>query len=283
MWKLWTSSVQLPPSPRVNWAKLDSPHPKTLNKELSDLYWSGIDRDLDEILRFLDMCENVPEPPTADSQPKHEDWLGFEAFAKRATRLAVNDALCFYEQQARTPLKGSITTLEPYLANTECLNAGMLDIDKTGHMASATSTTISKGGVLFTVRDRLQLHPVDTPTSSVTRCFALSKDRQLFKTERHIPRNRRVKAFMKQIVGSPFWSLREEDRDAEAEIIKDVAKASLDYIGALRIGKGSKHERKKSKARKKILEKLRTLLHERVELYIHSIVNKLFNKSLLLS
>ncbi|KAK1528248.1 hypothetical protein CPAR01_12806 [Colletotrichum paranaense] len=38
------------------------------------------------------MCENVPEPPTADSQPKHEDWLGFEAFAKRATRLALNDA-----------------------------------------------------------------------------------------------------------------------------------------------------------------------------------------------
>ncbi|UQC73929.1 uncharacterized protein CLUP02_00576 [Colletotrichum lupini] len=138
----------------------------------------------------------------------------------------------------------------------------------------------SMGGVLFTVRDRLQLHPVDTPTSSVTRCFALSKDRQLFKTERHILRNRRVKAFMKQIVGSPFWSLREEDRDAEAEIIKDVAKASLDYIGVLHVGKGSKHEQKKSKARKKILEKLRTLLHERVELYIHSIVNKLFDESL---
>ncbi|UQC73927.1 uncharacterized protein CLUP02_00574 [Colletotrichum lupini] len=72
MWKSRTSSVQLPPNPRINWAKLDSHHPKTLNKELSDLYWSGIDRDLDEILRFLDM-----------------------SFAKRATRLAVNDALVY--------------------------------------------------------------------------------------------------------------------------------------------------------------------------------------------
>lgn len=91
MKKFWISSAQLPPSPKVKWVELDSHHPKTLKEELCGLYWSGIARDLDEILRFLDICENVPEPPTDDLTP--ESWLGFEAFAKRATRSAVNDAL----------------------------------------------------------------------------------------------------------------------------------------------------------------------------------------------
>ncbi|KAK0376718.1 hypothetical protein CLIM01_05895 [Colletotrichum limetticola] len=84
---------------------------------------------------------------------------------------------------------------------------------------------------------------------------------------------------MKQVVGSPFWSLREEDRVAEAEIVKDVVKASLAYFDILM--EGSKRDKQKtSKAKMKILGKLRALLHGRVEIYIHSIVNKLFDKSL---
>ncbi|KAK7444612.1 hypothetical protein Landi51_08424 [Colletotrichum acutatum] len=376
------------------------------------------------------MCENVPEPPTADSQPKHEDWLGFEAFAKRATRLAVNDALvydvlvvehrepeyklgtwlrprapqlvprsdehtqnpidfsalqcslcrqaiqgthfrcaadcpcrksyqeqapvfcetcargpnckhgseelrkfhkscvlssCLSDEQARELCQCAAgdagsdksTELYPFDQNdrarhdpmcplirlksqhcssklVEVWRLGMLQDREKGdirnHIINAATKTVAKvtrvhkdlpsmGGVLFTVRDRLQLHPVDIPTSSVTRCFALSEDRQLYRTERHIPRDRGVKVLMKQIVGSPFWSLREEDRIAETEIIKDVAKASLAYIDIL--GEESKrHRQNKSKARKEILRKLHKLLDERVEIYLHSIVNKLFDRSL---
>ncbi|KAG7060025.1 hypothetical protein JMJ78_0015306, partial [Colletotrichum scovillei] len=380
--------------PKVKWVELDSHHPKTLKEELCGLYWSGIARDLDEILRFLDICENVPEPPTDDLTP--ESWLGFEAFAKRATRSAVNDAFqnpinfsalqcseckraiqgthfrcapdcpcgkssyrkqapvfcetcartldrkhdsdevrkfhkscvlssCLSNEQARElcqcaggdaesnqskelypfdqndrvrhdPLCPLIRLKSQHCSSklAEVCHLGMLEENKKGdirsHLITAAIKTAakitrvnedlpSKGGVLFTVRDRLQLHPVDTPSSSVSRCFALIKDRQLFRTDKHIPRDRRVKAFMKQVVGSPFWSLREEDRVAEAEIVKDVAKASLDYFDILM--EGSKQDKqKKSKAKMKILGKLRKLLHERVEIYIHSIVNKLFDKSL---
>lgn len=135
------------------------------------------------------------------------------------------------------------------------------------------------GGVLITLRDRLQFHPVDTTTASVRKCFALSKDRQPFKAEKHLNGDRRVKPFMKQVVGSPFWRLGEDDHVAEAEIISDVAKASLTYAGDP-MKSPQWNERNKFKTRKTILKKLQALLHGRVKINIETIVNKLFDKGL---
>ncbi|TIC99727.1 hypothetical protein CH35J_006151 [Colletotrichum higginsianum] len=84
---------------------------------------------------------------------------------------------------------------------------------------------------------------------------------------------------MKQVVGSPFWGLGKDDCVGEDEIIRDVAKASLNYAD-----KPMKsiefNAKKRSNARNGIYEKLHQLLHLRVRAYIHAIVEKLLDKSI---
>ncbi|KAL8400891.1 hypothetical protein RB594_001063 [Gaeumannomyces avenae] len=89
----------------------------------------------------------------------------------------------------------------------------------------------SKGGVLFSIRDRLQLHPVDTPASSVKQCYALGGNRpSLWFAKEYLPRHRRVKAFMKQVASSPFWGVGgASDTSMEARIVRAVAEAGLTY------------------------------------------------------
>ncbi|TLD29241.1 hypothetical protein PspLS_03927 [Pyricularia sp. CBS 133598] len=143
----------------------------------------------------------------------------------------------------------------------------------------------SKRGVLISVRDRLQLHSVANTTSSVTRCLALctAKDkmeRKMYCASKHLPRNRRIKAFMKQVVGSPFWGLVSRDEcAAELDIVKEVARAGLAYSDLPMKTPKFNADRKRA-ARVKITEKLHKLLFWRVNSYLHAIVNRLFDTSL---
>ncbi|KAL8284546.1 hypothetical protein RB600_009112 [Gaeumannomyces tritici] len=135
------------------------------------------------------------------------------------------------------------------------------------------------GGVLFSIRDRLQLHPVDTPTSSVKQCYALSGNRSsLWSAKEHLPRHRRVKAFMKQVVGSPFWGVGGvSDTSMEARIVRAVAEASLKYAENPR--KSARfNEQRKASLRGKILRDIQTLLHARLRSYPRAIAGRLLDR-----
>ena len=89
------SSSQLPTQlfPRkTEWTEV-SPKgsPKTCLVMLNRLYWRGVDRDLDEILHTLNWWRH-DAVPTADSTDPM-DWLGFEAFVKRATGSESSDSM----------------------------------------------------------------------------------------------------------------------------------------------------------------------------------------------
>lgn len=84
------SPTGLPPKKlkKVQWfpVPLSYGNPEITIRQLCKLYWAGIERDLDEILRTLNMWEDAATPPSARVQP--EDWVGLEAFCRRATGLA---------------------------------------------------------------------------------------------------------------------------------------------------------------------------------------------------
>lgn len=69
-------------SNKAAWKSVAS-NSETLLWQMNRLYWYGIERDLDEILRTLNFWQDDARPPDANMNPA--DWLGFEAFARRAT------------------------------------------------------------------------------------------------------------------------------------------------------------------------------------------------------
>ncbi|KAL8366755.1 hypothetical protein RB595_010558 [Gaeumannomyces hyphopodioides] len=140
---------------------------------------------------------------------------------------------------------------------------------------------LSKGGVLFSVRDRLQLHPVGTPASSVKECYALSGNKSsLWFAKEHLPRHRRVKALMKQIVGSPFWGVGGlSDTSIEDRVVKAVAEASLKYAENHR--KSARfNEQRKASLRHKILRDIQSLLHARLKSYLRTIAGRLLDRDI---
>ncbi|KAL8301240.1 hypothetical protein RB597_001919 [Gaeumannomyces tritici] len=466
-----SASTRLPltPGQKFRWQNSVSASHDLLVQSLSRLYWLGIDRDLDEILRTLNMWGDTPEPAAADLEPR--DWLGFEAFVKRATGAKSTDpfALDILDQIYATSSEGFAG--RERLAQLLLQGAGMLDIDKVmeygepeyqlgqwlqpralqleatsprdprepvdfvalecsscekaiqgshfecvgdgcacththgrsvfcetcsrepnskhrpdtlrkihkrcvlsdclseeaaqracrcpglGAPSKPDNTTYSSssssgpgserpqrplfpfgagdrdrheqtcalarlrrrherakvtelqrlgmleetpegdggeagggqggsqggggrcGGVLFSIRDRLQLHPVDTPTSSVKQCYALSGNRSsLWSAKEHLPRHRRVKAFMKQVVGSPFWGVGGvSDTSMEARIVRAVAEASLKYAENPR--KSARfNEQRKASLRGKILRDIQTLLHARLRSYLRAIAGRLLDR-----
>jgi hypothetical protein len=67
----------------TRWQRIPWAGPEQIMVLISRLYWMGINRDLDDILRTLHVWRNAAAPSPSMTEP--EDWLGFESFAKRAT------------------------------------------------------------------------------------------------------------------------------------------------------------------------------------------------------
>src|SRR5262249_8840581 len=72
---------------RTDWRQLGR-GPDALLRQLDSLYWTGVERDLHDILRTLQAWSQarydaVAPPPLS---PLPEDWLGFASFVNRATK-----------------------------------------------------------------------------------------------------------------------------------------------------------------------------------------------------
>ncbi|KAL8337723.1 hypothetical protein RB598_006557 [Gaeumannomyces tritici] len=100
----------------------------------------------------------------------------------------------------------------------------------------------------------------------------------LWSAKEHLPRHRRVKAFMKQVVGSPFWGVGgASDTSMEARIVRAVAEASLKYAENPR--KSARfNEQRKASLRGKILRDIQTLLHARLRSYLRAIAGRLLDR-----
>lgn len=81
---------------------------------------------------------------------------------------------------------------------------------------------------------------------------------------------------MKQVVGSPFWGLTGDVNGAERDVIADLVAASHAYAD-MPLKSPAFNVRKKKKLRDGILKKVRALLNDRLQIYLHAIVNKLFD------
>jgi hypothetical protein len=72
--------------PQTQWTYIDD-SPLTLVRELQDLYWFGVERDLNDIIRALQIWDKqaynnaIPPAPSLEA----EDWVGFDDFLRRAT------------------------------------------------------------------------------------------------------------------------------------------------------------------------------------------------------
>ncbi|TLD21387.1 hypothetical protein PspLS_09285 [Pyricularia sp. CBS 133598] len=174
---------------------------------------------------------------------------------------------------SRQPAPGStgraVGKKVPYGKVHMSLMVGPLIIEK--------SAIKSQGCALVTVRDRLQLHPTGTMRCWGGRSYAV-RDGGGLVTRKQTPQNRRVKACMKQVVGSPFWGLG-EDQEAEADIVNDLVKAAEHYRDDPTRDNHTNGDIKRRR-RVQILYKLRKLLQDRVQIYIISIVNKLLDRDM---
>ncbi|KAK1995151.1 hypothetical protein LX36DRAFT_702472 [Colletotrichum falcatum] len=249
---------------KVKWTSIvGSRYPETLIWRLSAMYWLGIDRDLDEILRTLNMWGDALKIPADGSHPK--DWLGFEAFVKRGTgsdspyslvsdivrNLDTSTPGKFTNRERTAQMLLQATVVEYRAAETTKPNDQVPYSNV--HMSLMMGPLIIENGVPQSVQGWSVIHSSRPPSASP------------------------VKAFMKQVVGSPFWGLG-NDCVAEAEIIREVAEASLSYADKPMKTPKSNSKRKHS-ARKSILEKMHALLHVRVRCYVHAIVEKLLDRS----
>jgi hypothetical protein len=85
--KLIRGSIRKRPNPETQWTFLDR-NPLTLLRELTELYWVGVERDLQDIMRALQLWkqqEYISVPPLGQTT-ETENWVGSSAFVKRATR-----------------------------------------------------------------------------------------------------------------------------------------------------------------------------------------------------
>ena len=80
---------------------------------------------------------------------------------------------------------------------------------------------------------------------------------------------------MKQVVGSPFWDLPGAG-STEAEIVRLMASSSKRYAD-MPMKTPAFNAKKKSSIRKGIMWRLRKLLQGRLQIYLYSLVNKLFD------
>lgn len=138
----------------------------------------------------------------------------------------------------------------------------------------------TKSGALITVRDPpvLQERFTLTHRPEVRLAVGGTSDRMVWQQPAPRPSNKskRYKAIMKQVVGAPFTGLLPQD--IELEIIKGIIEASrrpFDNDG-LPI---SDQNKLLDSALNPIMEKLKSLLQNRVSTYLDSIVSRLVNPS----
>ncbi|KAJ8109539.1 hypothetical protein OPT61_g7386 [Boeremia exigua] len=136
-------------------------------------------------------------------------------------------------------------------------------------------------GTLCMVRERLRFMPIEVPGSSVNDCIGLDEQQTMYSpVGEHViePRRFRAKAFMKQVVGSPFWNVG-ETQDAEVDFVRAIAKASLSY-GFARKKTPDWNQRKRKKTLKDLHEKLESIIKDRLKVYLRALVDKLYNPAI---
>jgi len=80
------NSIWRQPQPETKWTYIDD-NPLALVRELQNLYWFGVERDLNDIIRALQIWDKqeynnaIPPAPSLEA----EDWVGFDDFLRRAT------------------------------------------------------------------------------------------------------------------------------------------------------------------------------------------------------
>ncbi|KAK3905775.1 hypothetical protein C8A05DRAFT_12460, partial [Staphylotrichum tortipilum] len=133
----------------------------------------------------------------------------------------------------------------------------------------------TKRGVLISVRGRLQLLPIPprTQTGFPLTSFAVDPRRRLWTASRR-HETRRIKAFMKQVVGGTFANPL--PGSLEDEIVRGLAEASRTFVY-----NGMRSEDENDQQRRRMLEgvmgNLRRLLQARLTVYLQSIVNRLMD------
>jgi hypothetical protein len=115
----------------------------------------------------------------------------------------------------------------------------------------------------------MQFLPVRPVSRRVTTTLALSEDGDVFKATRAI-RPRRIKSFMKQVVGGTFSGFHNEE--LEHAIVLELAQCHYESM------KSSAFNQKKIRlSTQRILTKIKALLQDRLRVYTNAIVNRLFN------
>jgi hypothetical protein len=75
-----------PPHTETQWTYISN-SPLTLLRELHDLYWLGVERDLQDIISTLQIWQQQDYKvliPT-DSSPDTQEYVGFKEFVRRAS------------------------------------------------------------------------------------------------------------------------------------------------------------------------------------------------------
>ncbi|KAF8459251.1 hypothetical protein BDZ91DRAFT_851991 [Kalaharituber pfeilii] len=133
----------------------------------------------------------------------------------------------------------------------------------------------TNGGVVISVRRPGQLGAPYESESIMEDCVSISEQRNCFVQKRN-PRERRLKACMKQVVGGVFAKGGYFDAVLEEEIVKLlVIEAKNNYPDPRKTERFL--ERKLEESTRKIVEKLRNLLDSRVKVHLNLISQKLFN------
>ena len=136
------------------------------------------------------------------------------------------------------------------------------------------SSHSSRHGALISVRDRLKFHPVHAANNSVPTHLAVGHDRRLWTTSR-VPQKRRIKAFMKQVVGGVFCGMRNER--LEGKIIRELVQKSKTCVDDP-MRPGAYNDARMRHALRPILKKLQDLLGSRLRIYLKALVNRLFDR-----
>ncbi len=127
---------------------------------------------------------------------------------------------------------------------------------------------------MITVREPRKLLPVAQSNQTASMSISLSPKRKIFWGERP-PSSRRVRSYMKQVVGSLFCGL--DNGKHEDAIIKKLVKFSEDCLYDSN-QRASDRKRKTETATRLIVAMLKPLIARRLGVYLHSIIVKLFDR-----
>jgi len=132
---------------------------------------------------------------------------------------------------------------------------------------------------MITVRDQLQVLPVRPVSRQVNTTLVLSHNRKLFKAFQPI-RPRRIKAFMKQVVGGVICGYQNEELEHEiiTLLASETNRCQYDPMKSTTF-----NQKRISQSVQIVLIKLKVLIQDRLRVYIEAIVNRLFNPEVALS